>query len=139
METRSIAFSLIALFLCLSIGNVLRSQSADEIEAYQPVSELDELPTFPGGLEEMSNYLIENLNYPVAARENAIEGEVRVEFVVGPQGDIVEPIILEGLGYGCDEEVLRIINDMPRWTAGAKDYRKVATKMVVSISFQLTI
>lgn len=132
METRSIALSLIALFLCLFIGNVLLCQPSssvptDDPTALAPVSELDELPTYPGGLEEMSNYLMEHLNYPWTARENAIEGDVRVEFVVGSDGNIEEPVILEGLGHGCDEEVLRIINEMPPWKAGVKDYRKVAT------------
>ncbi len=144
METRSIALSLIVLFLCLFIGNVLLSQTAsgiqtDDMSAFAPISELDELPTFPGGSTELSNYFLQNLHYPLAARENAIEGDVRVEFVVGTNGNIQEPLILEGLGHGCDEEVLRIINDMPRWKAGVKEDRKVATKMVLSISFQLTL
>lgn len=99
METRSILLFLTALFLCLFISNILRSQSEvdalkDHVTTYQQVAERDELPTSPGGGAKSPNYRIEDLHDPLTAHENAIEGD-RQEEVVGAYGNIPEPVILD--------------------------------------------
>ena len=76
METRTIILSLIALFLCLFIGNILFGQSSADSSPhgspyFQAISELDELSTFPGGVEQMSNNFSKNLPHSVATHENA--------------------------------------------------------------------
>ncbi|MBX2877488.1 MAG: hypothetical protein KTR30_35540 [Saprospiraceae bacterium] len=102
MKTRSIILSLITLFLGLFISKVIQSQPltispTDAIKAYQPVAELGELPSFPGGMAERLNYLTEYLPYSLTAVENAIEGDVRVKSVVGTNGNSrkPEPVILD--------------------------------------------
>ena len=100
METRSILLFLTALFLCLFITNILRSQS--EMDAlkghattYSQVAERDELPTPPGGAAKSPNYRMEDLDDPLTTRENSIEGEKQVEDVVDANGHIPEPVILD--------------------------------------------
>ena len=107
--------------------------------AYTGSFELDQALEFPGGMDEMSAYLHREVVYPIAARENAIEGIVKVEFIVMPDGRIVNARVVEGLGFGCDEEVLRVVNAMPVWSPGVKNNSKVATKVVMSIGFNLVI
>ncbi len=100
METRSILLFLTALFLCLFISNILRSQS--EIDAlkghattYQQGAERDEFPTSPGGVAKSPSYRIEDLDEPQTVRENAMEGDRQVEEVVGTNDNHPEPVILD--------------------------------------------
>lgn len=100
METRSILLFLTALFLCLFISNILRSQSeVDTLNGhattYQQVAERDEFPTSPVGAAKSPNYRMEDLHDPLTARENAIEGDRQVEDVVGANNNIPEPVILD--------------------------------------------
>lgn len=60
------------------------------------------------GMPELRDQLPE-LVYPVQAKQYLIEGRVLVDFVVGEQGRVVRSEILKSLGYGCDEEVLRVL------------------------------
>jgi hypothetical protein len=69
----------------------------------------DEMPVPPGGMEGFTKYLIENLKYPKAAKDNKVEGMVMVTFVVKSDGSVSKPEILRGIGEGCDEEALRVV------------------------------
>jgi len=67
------------------------------------------LPTYPGGRDAFRKFISENLVYPPAALQNRIEGTVFLSYVVNDLGEIIEARVLKGLGYGCDEEALRLI------------------------------
>ncbi len=67
------------------------------------------------GFKKYAKYIKRNLKYPVSARSNNIEGEVVVKFKVLPNGELFDFRILQSLGYGCDEEAIRLIKDGPTW------------------------
>jgi protein TonB len=67
------------------------------------------LPEYPGGSEAFKKFISENLRYPEAAMEARIEGSVVVEYVISDDGMVSDLRVLHGLGYGCDEEALRLI------------------------------
>ena len=67
------------------------------------------LPKYPGGSEAFKKFIAENLRYPDAALEAKIEGSVIVEYDISDDGLVYNPHILKGLGYGCDEEAVRLI------------------------------
>lgn len=73
-------------------------------------------PTFPGGDEAMIKYLSENIRYPEMAAEMGIEGVVTVEFVVKRDGSIGETKIVRMVDPELEEEALRVVKSMPRWT-----------------------
>ncbi len=99
--------------------------------------EVDEQPEFPGGMEKLIQYIDDHLAYPVPARENAVEGKVRVIFTVAEDGKTEDVKILRSLEYGCDAEVIRIIKYMPTWAPGIKDGKQVKTKVVLNVRFDL--
>ncbi|HPH46046.1 MAG TPA: carboxypeptidase-like regulatory domain-containing protein, partial [Chryseolinea sp.] len=72
-----------------------------------------ELASPVGGRKAYKQYLDKNLRYPVVALENKIEGKVTIEFTVGTTGALSEFKVVRGLGYGCDEEVIRLVKDGP--------------------------
>ncbi|PZX47780.1 energy transducer TonB [Algoriphagus chordae] len=99
--------------------------------------EVDEMPQPKGGMDGWNTYLAENLKYPKAASEAKIEGTVIATFVVLKNGEIDSVEILRGIGGGCDEEVLRLVKESPKWTPGKKDGEIVKTRMRLPVRFKL--
>ena len=67
------------------------------------------LPTYPGGRDAFRKFIAENLVYPPLALQNKIEGTVFLSYVVNDYGEVIDAKVHRGLGYGCDEEALRLI------------------------------
>nr|WP_240978687.1 energy transducer TonB [Longimicrobium terrae] len=53
--------------------------------------------------------LARQVRYPEAARAAGITGRVRVQLTVQPDGTVGEIFVVDGLGHGVDEEVLRVM------------------------------
>jgi len=94
-------------------------------------------PEFPGGEAAMQKYLKSNLVYTRLAREINLQGSVYVTFVVWKDGSIREIEILRGLGAGLDEEVIRVMNEMPGWTPGSQNGRAVNVRLTMPVRFKL--
>lgn len=76
---------------------------------------LSQIPMFVGGAIEYNDFIAANLRYPSIAKENDIRGTVIVSFNLRETGYPENPKIVKGLGYGCDDEVLRVIKLLPRF------------------------
>jgi len=77
------------------------------------------------------------MKYPTRAREAGIEGTVHVSFVVWNDGSIRNTSILRGIGGGCDEEAIRVVNLMPKWKPGIQLTKKVNVQMSLPVKFVL--
>lgn len=75
-------------------------------------------PEFQGGNSELHKFLHTQINYPQEASDHNIEGTVYLSVTVEKDGTLTGPKILRGIGYGCDEEAIRLINLMPKWSPG---------------------
>lgn len=82
-------------------------------------------------------YLSKNLRYNSTAIEFGISGRVFISFVVLADGSISEVKVLKGLGYGLDEEAVRVVKAMPRWLPGTQNDRPVAVAYNLPIQFSL--
>ena len=100
--------------------------------------EVDHNPEFPGGLEELMNFLSKNIRYPKEAYDNKKEGTVFVEFIVNKNGSLEKAKVIRGVGFGCDEEALRVLRTMPDWEPGTFKGKPVSAQMKIPIKFQLT-
>lgn len=98
---------------------------------------VDEMPVFPGGDHELMRYIEDNLNYPQEALERGIQGRVFVKIIVEPNGSISNAKIIRGLGFGCDEEAISVIESMPNWEPGRKNGETVRVNIAVPVSFKL--
>lgn len=67
------------------------------------------LPKYPGGATAYKTFITENLRYPDEALAHGVEGSVVVEFDITDEGNVVHPRIVKGVGFGCDEEALRLV------------------------------
>ena len=95
------------------------------------------MPEFPGGEAALNAYLAKNINYPQMAVDNEIQGKVIVEFVVGKDGSIRDAKLVKGIGFGCNEEAVRVIKNMPKWQAGKQNGREVNVSYRVPVKFIL--
>lgn len=98
---------------------------------------VEQNPSFPGGDAARMKYLGNNIKYPQMARESGIQGVVYVTFVVEPDGSITNVRILRGIGGGCDEESIRVVKSMPRWTPGKQRGKPVRVQFNMPIKFTL--
>jgi TonB family protein len=110
------------------------ASKSDEEPAHTNV---DELPTFPGGLKAFGEFLGENLKYPAEARKNIIQGRVYLTFVVEKDGILSNIKVARGIGSGCDEEAVRVLAISPKWTPGVQNGKVVRVSYTVPIFFQM--
>jgi periplasmic protein TonB len=96
-----------------------------------------EMPSYPGGYGELLKYLGKNIKYPALALRNSVEGKVYVKFVVDETGQVVNPVVLKGIGGGCDEEALRVVRGLPRFTPGMQNGRAVKVYFNLPIAFKM--
>ncbi len=139
-----VGFSLI-LLLVVQNSNAVKSRKK-VVEKKKVVEEdccqtvfckVEQLAYFKGGPDSLKSFIANHTKYPDSAVEANIEGEVRCQFVISKAGKVTEAIIIKGLGYGLDEEVLRVINSMPDWKPAEMGGMKVTYRLVQSITFQL--
>ena len=96
-----------------------------------------EFATPEGGRVAYKQYLEKNIKYPELALQNEIEGKVTIQFTVEPSGKLTDFKVLKGIGYGCDEDVIRLIKAGPKWTATKRDDEVVKDKVKVRLKFRL--
>ena len=65
--------------------------------------------------DDYLEYLQKNLKKSKQAIDNQIIGNVSVEFKVSKEGKLSDFKIIKSLGFGCDEEAMRVIKEGPSW------------------------
>lgn len=99
---------------------------------------VEQMPEFDGGTAALFKYLSENIKYPAIARENGIEGKVVVQFVVDEEGNVSQSKVVRGIGGGCDQEALRVVQTMNgKWKPGKQRGRAVKVWFTLPVAFKL--
>jgi len=94
------------------------------------------VPTPEIGNDAFAKYLKENLKYPEEARENNIHGSVVITVVVQEDGSLVNIEVKQSLGFGCDEEAIRLIKDGPTWVPGRKNNQNISQSVEITVRFE---
>lgn len=94
------------------------------------------LPEYPGGKEEFRKYIHDNLKYPDSAIKNNVEGIVHVSAEISDDGEVLSVHIDKGIGHGCDEEAIRLINGVHFGRVKNRGMR-VKTKKKFRIQFRI--
>lgn len=94
-------------------------------------------PESEGGIKGFRSYIANEIRYPLTARQAGVEGRVDVQFVVEKDGSISEVKAIKGIGAGCDEEAVRVLQNVPRFKPGSQNGKPVRVRMVVPIVFKL--
>jgi periplasmic protein TonB len=113
---------------------VEEEESAEEAQIFMVV---ESMPEYPGGEPALYQFLSENIKYPQMAKESGIQGRVFVTFVVERDGRVTDVRVLRGIGGGCDEEAIRVVQSMPKWTPGKQRGKSVRVQYNLPVKFTL--
>lgn len=98
---------------------------------------VEKMPEYPEGMTSMLKFLAQNIRYPEVAKKENIEGMVVVQFIIAKDGSITDPHVVKGIGGGANEEALRVVKMMPKWTPGMQKGQAVNVQFNLPIRFQL--
>ncbi len=93
-------------------------------------------PSFKGGKKAMAGFINQNLIYPNNADKNGIRGTVDFSCIVTKDGKLKDIKMIKALGFGCNEEALRLVKLMPDWDPGRANNQAVDMPAVFSITFK---
>lgn len=91
----------------------------------------------PGPSVDILEFLAKNIVYPDSARRRNIQGRVAIQFVVSEDGSLSDFKVVRGLGYGCDQEAIRVLKSMPLWKQAKQNGKAVKVLYTQPISFKL--
>ncbi len=130
-----------------NIGKVDTTSQQYEVKVDVNKDELDdtpieiinvkEKPSFPGGEAALLKYIAEHTNYPASALEKDIEGKVYIRFVVTKTGNIGETKVLRSADPLLEEEALKVVKSMPKWTPGKNNGNPVNVWFIIPVKFVL--
>lgn len=109
----------------------------EELEEEEVFSIVEVMPEFPGGMPKLSEYLSQNIVYPDEAQKAGIQGKVFVSFVIEKDGSASNVKLIRGIGGGCDEEAIRVVQAMPRWKPGTQRGKPVRVSYSLPVNFTL--
>jgi len=112
-------------------------EDEEEVEEQQIFQVVENMPEFPGGRAALMKYLATNIKYPPYAKEAGIQGRVFINFVVERDGSITAVKVLRGIGGGCDEEAIRVVKNMPKWSPGMQRGKPVRVSFNLPVKFSM--
>lgn len=118
---------------------VTTGTNADGSKSYMEVYEFDYVdvkPEFPGGGNQLINFINENRRYPAEAYAQGIEGRVTCAFVVNTNGNISNLSVIRGVEPSLNKEALRILSKMPQWSPGKINGQAVPVRVIWCIPFR---
>lgn len=123
------------------VEKITAQVARDEQTISEKEMEYNEFPakraSFPGGVNTLNQYLARNIQYPKEALANKIEGTVYAHIYVDQSGNREDVEFPNPLGYGLEEEVLRVIKGMPKLIPAEDHGEPVKTKLILPVKFYL--
>lgn len=117
---------------------IVLEELEQEEEIHDEIFMIVEEPAEPiGGYQEFYAHVSKQLKYPRKALEVNVSGKVYVKFVVDRDGALSNMEVVRGIGFGCDEEALRVLSSAPKWKPAKQRGKLVRQQMVIPIFFKL--
>ena len=143
MKTKTFIITILFLFSLLQFGNAQGFEGpidtlSSNIDSIVLTGEFIEvLPEFPGGQEALFQFIKDNIKYPNEARKEGIQGTTYISFVIEKDGSISNIKWLRGIGAGCEEESMRVISMMPKWSPGTQRGKEVRCRFILPVKYTL--
>ena len=116
----------------------LQMDTIEEVAEQELFGIVETMPFYRGGNQKLMEFIGNNVVYPQEAIDAGIEGKVFVEFCIEKDGTVCDAKVLRGIGYGCDEEALRVVGLMPKWFPGKQRGEAVRVRYTLPINFKLS-
>lgn len=124
------------VFLALLISSSIVAQEKEEPKN-QVFYVVEKMPEFPGGDDDLKEFIWKSIKYPEAAKKNGVAGKVYITFIVSENGEVQDAKVARGVDPLLDTEALRVINELPKWKPGEQRGEKVKVSYTVPINFHL--
>ncbi|MEA3450528.1 MAG: M56 family metallopeptidase [Bacteroidota bacterium] len=125
---------LMLLMFSISVTNGCQSSKIKNEVSQKP----NEIPIYPGGVQQLSKDIADETKYPKEAQDNDITGTVYIRFTVNKNGFIENPEILRKANPILDEEAIRVINSLDKkWEPATKNGKNISVQMTFPINFSL--
>ena len=96
------------------------------------------MPVYPGGQDALQSYITDNLQYPEDALNSDVEGTVHIQFAIDEQGNVSNArVVGNKLGHGMEEEAVKVVSAMPKWTPGMIKGKKVKAWYTLPVTYSL--
>ena len=127
----------LSVLVLLFVANINATAQNKKAAKDKVLEKAEVMPEYPGGDQAMMQFVAENVKYPQEAIDKEISGRVMVGFVVEKDGSISDVKVVKGIGGGCDEEAVRVVNAMPKWKPGMDKGKPVRVSYMMPITFKL--
>ena len=120
------------------VEEIVIKQEVEEKEDENQIFTIVEEQAAPvGGMKSFYEFVGSKMKYPAQARRMGVEGRVFCEFVVNKDGTLQDVKVIRGIGAGCDEEAIRVIQSAPAWKPGKQRGKAVRSRFNLAIIFKL--
>ncbi len=109
-------------------------KGADSLGAY---TFAEQNPEFLGGDGQLLKFIKSNMRYPQMEKDNHIEGQVLVRFVINEEGKVESPTITKSVSYGLDREAIRLVKLLPAFVPGHSQGKAVKVYFNLPVEFKL--
>ncbi len=98
---------------------------------------VEQVAEFPGGQAAMMRWIADQIRYPEEAMQQCISGRVIVKMVIEKDGSVSNPKVVRGVSPELDQEAIRVIESMPKWTPGRMNGEIVRSYYTLPVTFRL--
>ena len=123
--------------MSVSVAMADRHTTKEIDEVFWDIYYIPPQPEFPGGQEALMEWIEQNKVYPQEAIEKGIEGRVIVKFTIEEDGSVTNGKILRGVDPLLDNEALRLVSIMPKWSPGSFDGKDTRFTYNLPLLFKL--
>ena len=119
------------------VGKETDDKPLERTDVVTDLTLLEEIPSYPGGMSQFVKWLTANLHYPESSLKSKFQGVVVATFIIETDGSVSDLKIARALRKDCDDEVLRVLNKMDKWTPGKKNGKPCRTLFCIPVEFKL--
>ena len=122
--------------------DILIEEKEEEIEEEEIFLTVEEMPTFQGGgLSEFRNWVQYHVKYPQIALENGIQGNVVIQFIVGPDGKMTNYRVLQSPDKTLSDATIAVLEEANKlkkgWKPGKQRGKPVKVSFTLPVSFNI--
>ena len=94
-------------------------------------------PEPPGGMAQFMQWVGKNYQYPQAAMDAGVNGQVQVAFVVERDGSLTDIRVVKDLKFGTGDAAVKLLQKAPKWSPGIQNGRPVRVAYTLPIRLNL--
>lgn len=130
-------FLLLFVLFGLNMFFAVNAYSQEQTEDDEIYLKVDKQPEFPGGKTALDRFIKNNLRHPLTIGGRDIRARVVCEFVVNKDGSVTDIEILRSNYPPMNNEVLRMLREMPKWEPALLKEQPVRVRYTLPVNIHI--